>query len=70
MIITKTVKIELDKDEKETLIKKVEQFVDGGLCDGMHCAGIVCSPDCPIYNLDQQAVELRKSVLDFINGAE
>ena len=70
MIVEKIVKVELNKEEKDALIKRVGQFTEGGLCEGIDCSGIVCSPDCPLYNLDEQAQELRRSVLKFINGAE
>lgn len=70
MIVEKIVKVELDEAEKCVLKEKVECFTAGGLCDGIDCSGIVCSPECPIYNLDEQAQELRRSVLNFINGAE
>ena len=70
MIVKKIVKVELNDIEKHILEKKVEQFVEGGLCDGIDCSGVVCSPDCPLYNLDEQAQALRRSVLNFIRGAE
>lgn len=70
MIVEKIVKVELDEGERHTLIEKVKQFTEGGLCDGIDCSGIVCSPECPLYNLDEQAQALCKSVLNFINGAE
>jgi len=70
MIVEKIVKVELDDNERHILIEKVKEFTEGGLCDGIDCSGIVCSPDCPLYNLDEQAQALRRSVLNFINGAE
>lgn len=70
MIVEKIVKVELDEGERHTLIEKVKHFTEGGLCDGIDCSGIVCSPECPLYNLDEQAQALRRSVLNFINGAE
>ena len=70
MKVKKVIKIELDEEEKRLLIKRVEQFTDGGLCEGMNCGEIECSPDCPLYRLDEQAQVLRRSVLDFINGAD
>lgn len=70
MIVKKIVKVELDDNERHVLIEKVKGFTEGGLCEGIDCSGIVCSPDCPLYNLDEQAQALRRSVLNFINGAE
>lgn len=70
MKIKKTIKVELDDSEKRILEKQVEQFTEGGLCDGIDCSEITCTPDCPLYNLDEQAQALRKSVLNFINGVE
>lgn len=70
MIVEKITRIKLNEDERNTLIDKVKQFTEGGLCEHMDCSGIVCSPDCPLYNLDEQAQALRRAVLNFINGAE
>lgn len=70
MIVEKIVKVELDENERRALIEKVKEFTEGGLCKGIDCSEILCSPDCPLYNLDEQAQELRRSVLNFINGAE
>ena len=70
MIVEKIVKVELNEVEKCVLKERVKQFTEGGLCEGIDCSGIVCSPDCPLYNLDEQAQALRKSVLNFINGAD
>lgn len=70
MIVEKIVKVELDDNERQILINKVKGFTEGGLCDGINCEGIICSPECPLYNLDEQAQALRRSVLNFINGAE
>lgn len=70
MIVEKIVKVELNEVEKCVLEARVKQFTEGGLCEGIDCSGIVCSPDCPLYNLDEQAQALRKSVLNFIKGAE
>ena len=70
MTVEKIVKVELNDTEKHTLIDRVKQFTEGGLCEDIDCSGIVCSPDCPLYNLDEQAQALRRSVLNFINGAE
>lgn len=70
MIVEKIVKVELNDQEKETLISRVKDFTEGGLCDGIDCSDMICSPDCPLYNLDEQAQELRKAVLKLINGAE
>ena len=70
MIVEKIVKVELDDNERHILIEKVKGFTEGGLCDGIDCKGIVCSPECPLYNLDEQAQALRRSVLNLINGEE
>ena len=70
MIVEKIVKVELDDNERRILTEKVKNFTEGGLCDGIDCSGIVCSPECPLYNLDEQAQALRRSVLNFINGAD
>lgn len=71
MIVEKIIKVELNEEEKELLMnKKVKDFVDGGFCEGIDCSDMVCSPDCPLYNLDEHAQELRRAVLKLINGAE
>lgn len=71
MIIEKVIKVDLNEEEKVLLMnKKVKDFVEGGLCDGIDCSNMVCSPDCPLYNLDEQAQELRRAILKLINGAE
>lgn len=71
MIVEKVIKVKLNAEEKELLMnKKVDDFVNGGFCEGIDCSGIVCSPDCPLYNLDEQAQALRRAVLKLINGAE
>ena len=70
MIVEKIVKVELDDNERHILKERVKEFTEGGLCDGIDCSGIVCSPECPLYNLDEQAQALRRSVLNLINGAE
>lgn len=70
MIVEKIVKVELDDNERQVLINRVKGFTEGGLCEGIDCSEIVCSPECPLYNLDEQAQALRRSVLNFINGAE
>lgn len=69
IIIKQVVKVELTEEEKKTLIKKVDHFTDGELCEGIECSGMHCQ-DCPINLLDDQAKALRISVLNFINGAE
>lgn len=70
MIVEKIVKVELNDQEKETLISRVKDFTEGGLCYGIDCSDIVCSPDCPLYNLDEQAQALRRAVLKLIDGAK
>lgn len=70
MIVEKIVKVELNEVEKCILEERVKQFTEGGLCEGIDCSGIVCSPDCPLYNLDEQAQALRRAVLKLINGAK
>ena len=70
MIVEKIVKVELDENERHILIERVKQFTEGGLCEGIDCSGVVCSPGCPLYNLDEQAQRLRREVLNFINGAD
>ena len=55
MIVEKIVKVKLDDNERHILIEKVKGFTEGGLCDGIDCSEIVCSPECPLYNLDEQA---------------
>lgn len=70
MIVKKIVKVEFDENDKRILEERVKQFTEGGLCEGIDCSGIICTPDCPLYNLDEQAHALRKSVLSLIRGAE
>ena len=70
MKVEKIVKVELDNDEIQILIERVKGFTEGGLCKGINCSGIECSPDCPLFNLDEQAQALRKSVLNFVNSAD
>lgn len=70
MIVEKIVKVKLDDAERRILTEKVKEFIEGCLCEGIDCSGIVCSSECPLYNLDEQAQALRRSVLNFINGAD
>lgn len=70
MIVEKIVKVELNTEKKCILKERVKQFTEGGLCEGIDCSGMVCSPDCPLYNLDEQAQELRRAILKLINGAK
>lgn len=69
MQVKKVIKVELNEVEKSILKQRVEPLTEGWLCNGIDCSGI-CSPDCPLYNLDEQVQTLRKSVLNFINSAE
>lgn len=65
-VITQIVKAEFTEEEKKLLRAKVDRFTEGEMCDGIDCNRIECSPDCPIYKIDEQAKELRKAVLKLI----
>ena len=69
MKIEKITKITLEPYERTLLLDKVEDFTDGGFCEGIDCGGIHCSPECPLYQLDELAKELRRQTLAFLEGA-
>lgn len=70
MKIEKITKITLEPHERDMLLGKVENFTDGGFCEGIDCDGIHCSPECPLYALDELAKELRSKTLEVLGGAK
>ena len=65
-LITQIVKAKFTEEEKKLLRAKVDRFSEGEMCEGIGCNGIKCTPDCPIYKIDEQAKELRRAVLELI----
>ena len=70
MKIEKITKIKLEPNERKMLSEKVEGFTEGGFCEGIKCDCIECNSECPIYELDELAKELRRKTLEVLGGAK